>query len=400
MRGKTFVEKIFGAKQGEIVIYEPDFYISHDNSAYIIKIFREKLKKDRIKYPQKVVIILDHAVPAPTPKHAQNHKEIRDFVKEQNIKHFFDLCDIGGVCHQVFCENGFPLYADVIVGADSHTCSYGAFGCFATGIGRTETAAVWATGKTWFCVPESIKIVLSSYFSHRYISAKDLALSIIGDIKSDGAEYLSVEFHGESINNLTIDDKFTLCNMGVEMGAKNAVMPPHPKKEHKIWADENALYKEAYHYNLKDIKPMVAMPHKVDNCMPVSEVEGYRIDQVFIGSCTNGRLSDLKVAAEILSGKRVKVRTIICPASYKVYIKALECGIIKVLIEAGCIVAPPGCGPCMGNHLGVLAEGEVCVSTSNRNFKGRMGDPNSYIILCSPATAAMSALYGYLKSPV
>ncbi|MCD6182824.1 MAG: 3-isopropylmalate dehydratase large subunit [Thermovirga sp.] len=413
--GKTFAEKVLGkaagedVKTGQVVTVEPHFCMSHDNAAPISKIFK-KIGVEKVWNPDHIVFILDHAVPAPTDKHAENHKIIREFVKEQGIKHFYDVNSKGGVCHQIMCQEGYALPGLVMVGSDSHTCTYGAYGAFSTGIGRSEMAATWATGKIWFRVPESMKITVKGSFK-KGVSAKDLILKIIGDIKADGADYMSVEFHGPAISQMSLAERMTLCNMGIEMGAKNAVCPPDEKvldaikdnaktdKWEAIWADDDAVYAKELEYDLGELEPGVAKPHTVDNYAPVSEVAGTPIHQAFLGSCTNARIEDLREAAKILEGKEVAVRTIVIPASWKVYRKAMKEGILDILLDAGCIINNPGCGPCMGNHEGILAPGETCISTANRNFKGRMGNKESFIYLASPMTVAASAVKGAIADP-
>jgi len=413
--GKTFAEKVLGkaagedVKTGQVVTVEPHFCMSHDNAAPISKIFK-KIGVEKVWNPDHIVFILDHAVPAPTDKHAENHKIIREFVKEQGIKHFYGVNSKGGVCHQIMCQEGYALPGLVMVGSDSHTCTYGAYGAFSTGIGRSEMAATWATGKIWFRVPESMKITVKGSFK-KGVSAKDLILKIIGDIKADGADYMSVEFHGPAISQMSLAERMTLCNMGIEMGAKNAVCPPDEKvldaikdnaktdKWEAIWADDDAVYAKELEYDLGELEPGVAKPHTVDNYAPVSEVAGTPIHQAFLGSCTNARIEDLREAAKILEGKEVAVRTIVIPASWKVYRKAMKEGILDILLDAGCIINNPGCGPCMGNHEGILAPGETCISTANRNFKGRMGNKESFIYLASPMTVAASAVKGAIADP-
>ncbi|HPI97896.1 MAG TPA: 3-isopropylmalate dehydratase large subunit [Synergistales bacterium] len=413
--GKTFAEKVLGkaagmeVSAGQIVTVEPHFCMSHDNAAPISKIFGE-IGVKKVWDKTRLVFILDHAIPAPTDKHAQNHKVIREFVAEQGISNFYDVTSEGGVCHQVMCEKGFALPGLVMVGSDSHTCTYGAFGAFSTGIGRTEMAATWATGQIWFKVPDSMKIIVKGEFRDG-VSAKDLILRIMGDIKSDGADYMSVEFHGPAIENMSLASRMTLCNLGIEMGAKNAVCPPDKKvlefigdkarssQWEAIWADDDAYYEKVLEYDLSDIEPGVAKPHTVDNYAIVAEVKGTRIDQAFIGTCTNGRIEDLEEAAAILKGKKVAVRTIVIPASWEVYREAMKLGVMDILLDAGCVMGNPGCGPCMGNHEGILAPGETCISTANRNFKGRMGNKESFIYLASPATVAASALKGEISDP-
>jgi len=413
--GKTFAEKVLGkaagedVKAGQVVTVEPHFCMSHDNAAPISKIFK-KIGVKKVWKADRLVFILDHAIPAPTDKHAENHKIIREFVKEQGIKYFYDVNSKGGVCHQIMCQDGFALPGLVMVGSDSHTCTYGAYGAFSTGIGRSEMAATWATGQIWFRVPESMKVTVTGTFK-KGVAAKDLILKIIGDIKADGADYLSVEFHGQGIADMSLAERMTLCNMGIEMGAKNAVCPPDRKvldavaknaktdKWEAIWADDDAEYVKELEYDLGELEPCVAKPHTVDNYAPVSEVAGTEIHQAFLGSCTNARIEDLRAAAEILKGKEVAVRTIVIPASWEVYRQAMKEGLMDVFLDAGCILNNPGCGPCMGNHEGILAPGETCISTANRNFKGRMGNKDSFIYLASPLTVAASALKGAITDP-
>ena len=413
--GKSFAEKVLGkasggeVEKGDIVIVRPHFCMSHDNAAAVMKIFA-RIHVDRVWDPSRLVFILDHAVPAPTDKHALNHKQIREFVKEQGIPNFFDVTSAGGVCHQIMCEKGFALPGLINVGTDSHTCTHGALGAFATGIGRAEMAAVWATGSIWFRVPESVKIVVEGRFTAG-VTVKDLILKIIGDIRADGANYRSVEFHGSAIGAMSVAERMTLCNMGVEMGAKNAICPPDAKViEHvgkcarrddwePLWADLDADYAEELHYDLENIEPGVAKPHTVDNYSKVSAVAGTPVNQAFIGSCTNGRFEDLCAAARILKGKTVSVRTIVIPASWSIYRKAMHDGLLDIFLDSGCVIENPGCGPCIGNHEGALAPGEVCISTANRNFRGRMGNRDSFIYLASPLTVAASAVAGKITDP-
>ncbi len=411
--GMTFAEKIFARKLGketavknEICVVQPDFVLSHDNAAAISGTFK-KIGLKNVKHPDRVVIILDHAVPAPTEKHAQNHKEIREFVKEQGIKNFYDAgC---GICHQILPEEGFAKPGTFIVGSDSHTCTYGAFGGFSTGIGRSEVAAIWASGELWFKVPESMKIVVNGKFP-KGVEAKDLILKIIGDIGADGALYRSVEFTGETIKNMTISERMTLCNMAIEMGGKNGYIAPDAKTfewlgikaedADIILPDEDADYEEILTYNAEDLKPVISGPHSVDLIHEAKKMD-LKIDQAFIGTCTNGRIEDLRIAAEILKGKKKAedTRLLIVPASTKIYKQAIEEGLISIFIDAGAIVMNPNCGPCMGNHGGILAPGEICLSTANRNFKGRMGCKDAEIYLGSVATVATSAINGKMCDP-
>lgn len=413
--GRTFAEKILGraagkeVKAGEIVIVRPDFCLSHENAAFVRRSF-EAIGVEKVYDPDRIVIVFDHMVPPSTADYANTQKAVREFVEQQKIRHFYDMNKCGGICHQIMCQEGYALPGTIIVGTDSHTCTEGALGAFATGIGRPEMAAVWATGKIWLRVPKSIKIYAEGEFTPG-VTAKDLILTIIGDIKSDGADYMSVEFHGPAIEAMSIAERMTLCNMGIEMGAKNAVCRPDAKtleyaKERgklsswtPVWADDGADYFEELHYRLNDIVPAVAKPHKVDNYAPVREVAGTKLSQAFIGTCTNARLEDLRLAARILQGKQVKVRTIVIPASVEVYRKAIAEGLIDIFLAAGCTVEHPGCGPCIGVSGGVLGDDEVVISTANRNFYGRNGSRSSRIYLASPVTAAYSALSGTIRDP-
>ncbi|HWQ19295.1 MAG TPA: aconitase/3-isopropylmalate dehydratase large subunit family protein, partial [Methanotrichaceae archaeon] len=309
--------------------------------------------------------------------------------------------------HQVFPEQGFAMPGKLIVGADSHSCTYGAFGAFATGVGATDMAEIYSRGRLWFKVPETIGIKITGK-PKPYVSAKDLILKIIGDIGADGATYNAVEFFGPTIDDMSISGRMTICNMGVEMGAKAAIVPPDKKtdaylkgrarEEYRPVFSDPGSYDSELEYDITDLEPQIAYPCRVDNVKPVSEFEGTKIDQVFIGTCTNGRLEDLEIAARIIKGHKVTARTLVIPASREVLIEALKKGIIEILVEAGAMIAPPGCGPCLGAHMGVLAEGEVCLATSNRNFPGRMGK-GGLVYLASPATAASSAIKGYITAP-
>lgn len=410
--GKTFVEKLMSQKAGKdvaagaIVSIEPDYVMSHDNAAAIAGTFR-KIGVEKIKYPERVVIILDHEVPAPKESSAVNHKEIRAFVKEQGIRHFYDVNH--GVCHQVFVEQGFAMPGKLIAGSDSHTTTYGALGAFATGIGRSEAAAIWATGELWFQVPETIRIVINGILPS-FLTPKDIVLYIIGKIGADGGDYKSVEFTGEAITLMDIGDRMVLANMAAEMGAKNGYIPPDPvtfdyirgrarAEFEPIYSDEDADFVETIEVDVSTISPSVAKPHTVDNYASIDDVAGTKIDQALIGTCTNGRLSDLEAAANILKGRKVKARTLIIPASWTVYKMALQKGYIETFVEAGAMVLNPGCGPCLGAHQGVMAPGEVTFSTANRNFKGRMGCRDSEIYLGSPLSVAASAITGEITHP-
>ncbi len=413
--GKTFAEKIlsrcagYDVTVGDIVFAKPDFCISHENASAICATFK-KIGVDNVFDPDKIVLTFDHTVPASTIAYANAHRVVRKFAKEQGIENFYDMNKYGGVCHQIMCQEGFSAPGLVIIGSDSHTCTSGAMGAFAVGVGRTEMAGVWATGELWLKVPDSISIEVTGDFQPG-VGAKDLILRIIGDMRADGADYCSVEFYGDGIENMSIADRMTICNMCVEMGAKNAVCKPDDKvraalegkaksdKWEMVWADDDAEYLASYRYSLEDIAPAVAKPHTVDNYATISEATGIKIDQALIGTCTNGRLEDLRAAAEVLKGRRVKVRTMITPASVEVYRQALKEGILETLLLSGCTITPPGCGACIGLSSGVLGDHETCISTANRNFKGRMGSKEGFIYLASPMTAAWSALHGEIRDP-
>lgn len=413
----TFAEKILaqysGEKEvvpGQIVIVKPDHLLTHDNTAAIIQKITPELDNYGIISKTLPVIALDHVIPAASEKTANNHKIIREFVKKHKVKHFFDVGF--GICHQIMVEQSFALPGKIILGSDSHTCSYGAVGAFSSGIDRTEAASLMLTGETWLKVPLSIKMMLSGEIQ-KGVSAKDIVLQIIGDISASGANYCSVEFHG-NIDRLSVEERFTIANMGVEMGAKNAFFPTDnvTKKYLKsigvselkyspINPDEDAEYHKELEYDLSEIEPVVALPHSVDNVMKITDIEDLEIQQFLIGTCTNGRLSDFKIAAEILKNKKIdtNARLLILPSSRQVYIDALTEGLIEIFTKAGGIILPPGCGPCLGAHQGVLAPKERCLSTANRNFKGRMGCKEAEIYLASPATVAASAIYGKITDP-
>ncbi|UCE19571.1 MAG: 3-isopropylmalate dehydratase large subunit [Gemmatimonadota bacterium] len=415
--GMTFAEKILATKSGQskvepsqIVTVKPDRLLTHDNTAPIISKISEELNEFGVASHEVPVIVLDHVIPAANEKTATNHKAIREFVERFGIRNFFDVGT--GICHQVLMEKGLALPGNIIVGSDSHTCTYGAVGAFATGIDRTEAAALMLTGETWFKVPQSIKMTLKGALKPP-VSAKDLILHIIGDIGADGANYCSVEFHGD-LPNLSMDDRLTVSNMGVEMGAKVAAFPADkvvedyfasiavkPGSYEALWADPDATYVQELKYDLSTLEPQVACPHTVDNVKPAGELKATEIQQCLIGTCTNGRASDLEAAASILEGKHIssRVRLLILPASRSELDTALEKGTLQILVAAGGILLPPGCGPCLGAHQGVLAPGERCLSTANRNFKGRMGCKEAEIYLASPATVAASALTGRITDP-
>ena len=395
-------------KAGEVVTVSPDFILSHDNSAAISQEFA-KLGVDRVHSPEKIVIILDHVVPAAAEKYARNHQIIREFVSQQNIPNFFDIHN--GICHQVFSEAGFALPGKLILGADSHTTSYGALGAFSAGIGRSEAASTWATDEIWLRVPETIRIEMEGRFSHGTF-AKDAVLKLIGDEGADRANYKAVEFSGEAAKDFSLASRLVFANMAAEMGAKNGYFAPDALSLEyvqqraqvdfePVFSDPDAAYEDILRFDLSILEPQVACPHTVDNVKPVSEVEGLPFNQALIGTCTNGRLEDLEIAARILKGRKVNptVRVLVIPASRLEYIRALKKGFIEILAEAGCVILNSGCGPCLGAHQGVLAPGEVALSTANRNFRGRMGSRDSDIYLASPATVAASAVTGEITDP-
>ncbi len=408
----TISEKIFSrtskseACAGDFVIANVDCAMAHDGTSVLaVKAFRE-MEVLKVWDPARIVIPFDHIVPASTEVAANLQYDIRQWVRQQDISNMYDVGE--GICHQVLPEQGFALPGRLIVGADSHSCTYGAFGAFGTGVGATDMAEIFASGKLWFRVPQTMRVTVEGKLGDR-VSAKDLTLNVIKHIGADGATYKAMEYYGSAIEELSIAGRMTLCNMAIEMGGKAGIVPPDKKTDEflrgravdaytPVYADEDAQYCEDIHIDVDDLPPQVARPHSVDNVCDVDEVAGTAIDQVFIGSCTNGRLEDLEAAARILKGRSVAVRTIVIPASRTVLLEAIEKGYISTLIEAGATLGPPGCGPCLGAHLGVLAEGEVCVSTSNRNFKGRMGR-GGLLYLASPETAAASALKGEIADP-
>jgi 3-isopropylmalate/(R)-2-methylmalate dehydratase large subunit len=409
-RGMTLAEKILAkvsgrntVKTGEIVMAKVDVAMSHENADVVLRAFRE-IGVDRVWDPKRIVILFDHRIPADSEKTAATHQRLRAFISEQKILHFYDLKE--GICHQVLAELGHDRPGELLVGTDSHTTTHGAFGTFATGIGGTEMAGVWATGELWLKVPETIKITVSGQFKPN-VGAKDLILYIIGRMTADGATYMSVEFHGPAIKAMSIASRMVLSNLSMEMGAKVAFVIPddrtldYVKKRTELafevmLPDADALYSRRMDVDISDLPSQIACPHAVDNVKPVRGVSGLKIHQALIGSCTNGRLEDFQSAARIIDGHCVArhVRLLVIPASRRVYLEALQQGLIEVFVKAGGLVLNPGCGPCLGAHQGLLAPGEVCIATTNRNFKGRMGSAESFVYLASPAVVAASALKG------
>ena len=412
---QTFAEKILAKKSqipktvpGQIVEVRPDVVLSHDNTAPIFGIF-QRMGGKKVFDPDMHAVIIDHATPAPTTKHAENHRIIREFVKDQGIKNFYDVGR--GICHQILVESGLALPGELVLGSDSHTPHAGVMGAFAAGIGRTEMASIWAIGEIWLRVPESMKITVNGQLEEG-VTSKDLALTVIGDLKADGGLYMSVEWHGEAIHALPLSQRATLTNLMAEMGAKNSYIPPDQmvfnflkerarRSYEAVFPDEDANYALEVTYEGAEIELMVACPHTVDNVKPLSEVRGTPIDQAFLGTCTNGRLDDLAAAAAVLEGRKIKSgkRMIVIPASEAIYLAALQAGYLETFLKAGALIESPGCGPCMGNHMGVPAVGEVSISTANRNFRGRMGTKESEVYLASPAVVAASAVAGVIESP-
>ena len=407
----TISEKIFSrasghrAEAGEIVEAEVDYAMSHDGTSVLaIKAFTE-MGSERVWDPERIVVPFDHIVPANNSTAADLQRMVRSWARDQGIVHFFE--GGRGICHQVFPEEGFALPGTLLVGADSHSCTYGAFGAFGTGVGATDMAEIYSRGRLWFKVPETIAVRISGRLGEMVL-AKDLTLMLVGAIGADGATYRALEYLGETVESLSISGRMTLCNMGVEMGAKAAIVPADRTTEEylrgrakgpyqQIRSDPDS-YDSEMEFDVSELSPQVAAPFRVDNVRPVGDLAGTEVDQVFIGTCTNGRLEDLEVAARILKGKEVKARTLVIPASKEVLLQALSSGVLEVIVRAGAVLATPGCGPCLGAHMGVLAEGEVCLSTANRNFPGRMGK-GGLVYLASPATAAASAISGEITDP-
>lgn len=424
--GMTIVEKILAKASGQKVVkpgdvLEPkiDIAMSHENAALVINQFNEVYNGTNLEPevwdPEKIAIIFDHRVPAESSKTATNQKKIRDFVRKNGIKKFHDIrSDEGGICHQILAEYGYIKPGYVVVGTDSHTTTHGAFGAFAFGIGATEMATVWTLGRVLNVeVPETIKVIVNGKLPEN-VYPKDLILYLIGKISAQGANFKVFEFHGEAIRNMSQSGRLVLCNMSVEAGATSGIVPADEetirylreagvKEEIEFFNAENdAKYCHIVEINADELVPQIACPHTVDNVKPITEVEGRKIDQIVIGSCTNGRLDDLEIAASILKGNKVAqgTRMLIFPASWNIYKKAMQKGYLEVFSDSGAIIMNPGCGCCLGVHQGALGDGEVALSTTNRNFKGRMGNPKAEVYLCSPAVAAASAITGEITSPV
>lgn len=415
--GMTMTQKILAAHAGldsvtagQLIEADLDLVLGNDITSPVAIHEIEKMNVDGVFHKDKIALVMDHFVPNKDIKSAQHCKCVREFACKHEISNYFDVGQMG-IEHALLPEKGLTVAGDVIIGADSHTCTYGALGAFSTGVGSTDMAAGMATGKAWFKVPSAIKVVVTGK-PNKFVSGKDLILHLIGEIGVDGALYQSLEFTGDGIANLTMDDRFTIANMAIEAGAKNGIFPvdelaeaymkEHSKRPYQIYeADADAVYEREIMIDLSTLKSTVAFPHLPENTKTIDEVGEIKIDQVVIGSCTNGRLDDLRCAAEILKGKKVAdgVRVIVIPATQQIYLDAMEEGLLKIFIKAGAIVSTPTCGPCLGGYMGILAEGERCVSTTNRNFVGRMGHVESEIYLASPAVAAASAVTGKLSGP-
>jgi 3-isopropylmalate/(R)-2-methylmalate dehydratase large subunit len=426
MTGMTVVEKILARASGggdvaagDVVEPAVDLAMSHENAALVINqflaIYEGTSLAPRIWNPDRVAVIFDHRVPAESSKTASNQKKVREFVAAQVVRKFHDIRgDVGGICHQILPENGYVRPGSVVVGTDSHTTSHGALGAFAFGIGATEMASVWALGTVLNVeVPATIKVVVSGRFK-KFVSAKDLILHVIGRLTAQGANFKVLEFHGDTIARLPTSGRLVLCNMAVEAGATSGIVPAdeetarYLREEAGVTApitpvlpDQDARYDSVIEVNVSKLQPQIACPHTVDNVKPIVETSGRPIQQVVIGSCTNGRLDDLAVAAKIMKGRKVAsgTRMLIFPASARIFQQALKKGYVKTFMEAGAVVMNAGCGPCLGIHEGALGDGEVALSTTNRNFKGRMGNPKSEVYLCSPAVAAASAVTGVITDP-
>ncbi|MEM9954905.1 MAG: aconitase/3-isopropylmalate dehydratase large subunit family protein [Chloroflexota bacterium] len=408
MSGLTFAEKALArasgnesVRAGDVVDVRPDVMFSHDNTAYIRKIFLETGAK-RILHPERVAITLDHAVPAPTTRHAQNHAEIRQWVREQNITHFFEVGR--GICHQVLSEEAIVLSGEVIFGSDSHSTHFGWLGAFGMGVGRTEMASLWATGELWLRVPETMKITLTGHLQSG-VTAKDIALYILRTWGSGGGQYRAIEFAGDAIATLSLDERAVLTNSMAEFGAMSAYMPPdeqvfdylesnRTRDYTPLYPDADAIYSQEEVIDISALQAQIACPHSPDNVLDVTEVIGRKVHQAFIGTCTNGRYEDIAIVAQVVRGQQVQIPLLVIPASSQVLLQATRDGHIATLLEAGVTIGTPGCGPCMGNHMGVPAPNDVAITTMNRNFRGRMGTGDAEIYLANPYVVAMSALAG------
>lgn len=413
--GMTMTQKILASKAGlshvvpgQLIQAKTDMVLGNDITAPVAIGEFAKIGIGNVFDRTKIALVPDHFTPNKDIKSAEQAKVVRDFAKQQEIQHYFEVGEMG-IEHALLPEKGLVLPGELVIGADSHTCTYGALGAFSTGVGSTDMAGAMATGEVWLKVPEAIRFRLTGKLNG-CVSGKDVILHIIGKIGVDGARYRSMEFCGEGVAALSMDDRFTIANMAIEAGAKNGIFPvddatrayaaEHSDRSYTEYcADEDAEYVQTIEINLSEIRPTVAFPHLPENTKTVDEAGDVKIDQVVIGSCTNGRISDLRAAAAVLRGKRVAVRTIVIPATQAIYLQAMEEGLLKIFIEAGAAVSTPTCGPCLGGHMGILAKGERCVATTNRNFVGRMGHPESEVYLASPAVAAASAVAGKIAQP-
>ncbi|MDD1775089.1 MAG: homoaconitase large subunit [Methanobacterium sp.] len=412
----TIAEKIMArasqkkeSKAGEIVMADIDVAMTHDLTGPLSVESFKKIGIENVWDPEKIVVLFDHQVPADSLDAAENHIMLREFVEQQKITNFYDVKE--GVCHQILPEKGHIVPGEVVVGTDSHTCTHGALGAFSTGIGSTDMAMVFATGQLWFKVPETLKFEIEGALKN-YVYAKDVVLHIIGKIGADGATYKACEFAGETTKEMSVSERMVLCNMAIEMGGKTGLVEPDEKtvnylknrtnKKYEIFkTDPDSESLETMYIDVSALEPQIACPHHVDNVKPISDVEGTHIDQVFLGSCTNGRLEDMRTAAEIIKGYQIsnKVRMLVIPASREVYLQAMDEGLLRIFAESGALVCNPCCGPCLGGHIGLVGPGEVSLSTSNRNFQGRQGSPDAEVYLSSAAVAAASALKGSITDP-
>ncbi len=413
MTGLTFAEKALAraagvetARAGDVLDVRPDLVFSHDNSAAIRRIFNE-IGAPRVVRPERVAITLDHAAPAPTTLHARNHAEIREWVRQQNIGHFFEVGR--GICHQVISEEALVLPGEVVLGADSHTTHFGWLGALGVGVGRTELAALWATGELWLRVPESMRVTLNGAPSPG-VTAKDIALRLLGDCGVDGGGYRCIEFAGDTVGALSVDERPVLTNMMAEFGAMTAYMPPDPtvydflearrtREYTPLFPDADAVYSHEHALDVAALEPQIAFPHQPDQVRTLSDALGQPIQQAFIGTCTGGRYADIAAAAQVVRGQRLRSRLLVIPASAQILRRMAEDGTLTTLIEAGASIGTPGCGPCMGNHLGVPAPDEATISTGSRNFNGRMGTPNAPVYLANPYVVAASAVTGCITHP-
>ncbi len=415
--GMTMTQKILAAhaglsqvKAGQLIEAELDLVLGNDITSPVAIKEMEKFNKETVFHKDKIALVMDHFIPNKDIKSAENCKCCRDFASRHEISNYFDVGQMG-IEHALLPEKGLVVAGDAVIGADSHTCTYGALGAFSTGVGSTDMAAGMVTGKAWFKVPSAIKFELVGKPS-KWVGGKDVILHIIGKIGVDGALYKSMEFSGEGIRSLSMDDRFTICNMAIEAGGKNGIFPvddlaiqymkDHSKRDFKIYeADEDAEYDAVYTIDLSKLEPTVSFPHLPENTRTMGTFDEIKVDQSVIGSCTNGRLDDMRIAAAVMKGRKVakNVRCIVIPATQEIYLQSMKEGLLEIFIESGAVVSTPTCGPCLGGYMGILAAGERCISTTNRNFVGRMGHVDSEVYLSSPAVAAASAITGHISAP-